>query len=181
WRINEELWMDWASVFLDELKLRASWGTIGDQSVPNNLYVPTMSGSFNNWILGTSKLYQFGTPAAVSQSVTWQDITTLDVGFDARILEGSLGISFDWFRRDTENMIVPQEGVPATYGAAAPQSNFGSLRTKGIEIMVDYTKSFSNGLRLNFVTTFADAVTNITTYEDTKSIDSWYVGKTYGD
>src|SRR5690606_41684438 len=57
------------------------------------------------------------------------------------------GISFDWCRRDTENMIVPQEGVPATYGAAAPQSNFGSLRTKGIEIMVDYAKSFSNGLR----------------------------------
>src|SRR5690606_18864559 len=91
------------------------------------------------------------------------------------------GISFDWCRRDTENMIVPQEGVPATYGAAAPQSNFGSLRTKGIEIMVDYTKSFSNGLRLNFVATFADAVTKITKYGDTKSIDSWYVGKTYGE
>jgi hypothetical protein len=163
------------------LKLRASWGTIGDQSVPNNLYVPTMSGSFNNWIFSNAKLYQFGTPAAVSQSVTWQDITTLDVGFDARILNGAVGVTFDWFRRDTENMIVPQEGIPATFGAGAPQSNFGSLRTTGIEIMVDYTKQFDNGLQLNFMATFADAVTKITKYGDTKSIGSWYVGKTYGE
>jgi TonB-linked SusC/RagA family outer membrane protein len=186
WRINEESWMGWASSFLDELKLRGSWGTIGDQTVPNDLYVPTMSGSFSDWIFSNAKLYQFGTPAAVSQSVTWQDITTLDVGFDARVLRGAVGVSFDWFRRDTENMIVPQEGIPATFGTEAPKSNFGSLRTKGIEIQLDYTKQFDNGLQLNFVATFADAVTKITKYGDTKSIGTlatpaWYVGRTYGE
>lgn len=181
WRINEEPWMDWASRFISELKPRLSWGTIGDQSVPNNLYVPTMNGSFNNWILGNAKLYQFGTPAAVSQSVTWQDITTLDLGVDARLFDGALGLSFDWFRRDTENMIVPQEGIPVTYGTGAPQSNLGSLRTKGIELQLDYVHQFDNGLRVNFVATFADAVTKITRYGTTNSIGSWYVGKTYGE
>ena len=181
WRINEEPWMEWASRFMSELKVRGSWGTIGDQSVPNNLYVPTMNGSFNNWILGNAKLYQFGTPAAVSQSVTWQDITTLDLGVDARIFDGALGVAFDWFQRDTENMIVPQEGIPVTYGTGAPQSNLGSLRTKGIELQLDYVHQFDNGLRVNFVATFADAVTKITKYGTTTSIGSWYVGKTYGE
>lgn len=181
WRINEESFMDWSDSFLDELKLRGSWGSIGDQSVPNDLYIAAMNGSFNNWIISNAKLYQFGTPAAVSQSVTWQDITTLDLGVDVRLFSGALGASFDWFRRDTENMIVPQEGIPATYGSQAPQSNFGSLQTKGIELQLDYTHEFDNGLRLNFVATFADAVTKITKYGSTNSINSWYVGKTYGE
>jgi len=181
WRVSQEPWMDWASSTLDEFKIRASWGSIGDQSVPNSLYIPTMSGGFNSWLLGGSKLYQFGTPVAVSSSVTWQDITTLDIGADIRLFNGALGASFDWFRRDTENMIVPQEGIPPTYGTGAPRSNFGSLRTKGFEIQLDYSHSFDNGLQLNFVATFADAVTKITKYGTTKSIDSWYVGKTYGE
>jgi hypothetical protein len=83
--------------------------------------------------------------------------------------------------RDTENMIVPQEGIPATYGTGAPQSNFGSLRTKGIELQLDYAHQFDNGLRVNFVVTFADAITKITKYGTTNSIGSWYVGKTYGE
>lgn len=181
WRVNEELWMDWASVFLDELKLRASWGSIGDQTVPNNLYIPTMNGAFNDWIFGSDKLYQFGTPAAVSQSVTWQDIVTLDIGLDARILNSAVGISFDWFQRDTERMIIGQGGIPATFGTVAPKSNLGALRTKGIELMLDYTTQFDNGLQLSFVATFADAVTKITKFGESKSIDGWYVGKTYGE
>ncbi len=181
WRINEEPWMDWTDSFMDELKIRASWGSIGDQSVRNDLYVPTMGGSFNNFLISNAKLYQFGTPAAVSQSVTWQDVTTLDIGLDARLFNGKLGITFDWFRRDTENMIVPQEGLPPTYGTTAPQSNFGSLRTNGIELLLDYTHEFDNGLRLNFVGTFADAITKITKYGTTRSIDNWYVGKTFGE
>ncbi|MBT1705716.1 SusC/RagA family TonB-linked outer membrane protein [Chryseosolibacter indicus] len=198
WRVSEESWMDWASAFLDEFKVRGSWGTIGDQSVPNNLYLPLLNGGLTNWVVSGVRLFQFGaptvapatpgysTPLAVSSSVTWQDITTLDLGADVRVLKGALGIAFDWFRRDTENMIVPMEGIPATFGNQAPQSNFGSLRTKGIELQLDYTHQFENGLRLNFVGTFADAVTKITKYGSTKSIGtvtspSWYVGRTYGE
>jgi TonB-linked SusC/RagA family outer membrane protein len=181
WRANEEPWMEWAKPALSALKFRGSWGTIGDQSVPNNLYVPTMSGSFSSWLIAGVKPYQFSTPGAVSTSVTWQDITSLDLGVDARFFDNDFGFTFDWFRRDTENMIVPQEGLPTTYGTGAPQSNYGSLRTNGFEIQVDYTHTFDNDLRINLFATFSDAVTKITEYGSTKSIDSWYVGKTYGE
>lgn len=181
WRINEEQFMDWAKPVLNALKARASWGIIGDQSVPNSLYVPTMAGSSAAWIIGGARLYQFGTPGSVSTSVTWQDIETLDIGLDARMFKSELGLTVDWFRRDTKNMIVPQEGLPATFGTGAPQSNFGSLRTNGIEIQLDYNHRFNNGLGVDFVATFADAITKITKYGTTNSIDSWYVGKTYGE
>jgi len=173
--------MDWARPALSLLKFRGSWGTIGDQTVSNSLYIPTMSGSQNNWLLGGAKLYQFATPGAVSASVTWQDITTLNLGLDARFLSNKLGVTFDWFRRDTRNMIVPQEGLPTTFGTGAPQSNFGSLRTNGMEIQVDYNHRFENGLGITLTATLADAVSKITEYGSTKSIDSWYVGKTYGE
>jgi hypothetical protein len=173
--------MAFSEDWLSALKIRGSWGTIGDQTVSNSLYVPTMSGSFNNFLIGNAKLYQFGTPGSVSANVTWQDITTLDLGGDARFLKNEIGVSFDWFRRDTENMIVPQEGVPVTFGTGAPQGNFGSLRTNGIELQIDYNHRFKNGVGINLTATLADAKTTITKYGSTQSIDSWYVGKTYGE
>jgi TonB-linked SusC/RagA family outer membrane protein len=181
WRLSNESFMDWTSEYLDMLKVRASWGTIGDQSVPPSLYIPSMSGSSNNWIVGGSKLYQFSTPPAVSDAITWQDVTTLDVGMDLRMFNNSFGIIFDWFRRDTENMLVPQEGIPVTLGTGAPVGNNGSLRTNGFEIQADYNYRFANGLGVNVTATFADAITKITKYGTSNSIDSWYVGKEYGE
>ena len=78
-------------------------------------------------------------------------------------------------------MIVPQEGLPTTFGTGAPQGNFGSLRTHGFEIQVDYNHRFENGLGINLMATLSNAVSKITEYGSTKSIDSWYVGKTYGE
>jgi len=181
WRVNEESWMQWAKPILSALKLRSSWGTIGDQSVPGSLYVPIMNGSLSNWLISGAKSYQFSTPPYVLSSITWQDITTLDFGLDASFFNSELGISSDWFRRDTKNMIVPEEGIPATFGAVAPFSNYGSLRTDGVEIQLNYAHRFKNGIGINLVATFSDAVTTITKYGTTNSIDSWYVGKTYGE
>lgn len=181
WRLNDEMFMDFADGFLDELKLRGSWGSIGDQNVNNDLYVPTMGGAYNNFIVGNARLYQFGTPPAVVQDVTWQRIETLDFGLDFRAMNGALGFTMDWFQRDTENMIVPQEGLSTTFGVGAPQGNYGNARTKGIELQLDYAHLFNNGLRVTFTAMFADAVSKITKYGSTKSIDNFYVGRTIGE
>jgi TonB-linked SusC/RagA family outer membrane protein len=181
WRINEESWMDWSKPYLSAFKLRASWGTIGDQSVPGSMYIPTMTGSQNSWMMTGAKLYQFSTPGAVSTSITWQDITTLDYGFDARFFKSELGITLDLYQRDTRNMIVPLEGIPTTFGTGAPQINLGSLRTNGFELSIDYNHQFKNGFGFNLTATLSNAITKITKYGTTKSIDSWYVGKTYGE
>ena len=164
------------------MKLRGSWGMIGDQTVSSSLYVPTISQGQVSWLDPSgNKIIYAGTPAAVDPSITWQDIATLDFGFDARFFEGSLGITFDWYQRDTKNMIVPGEGVTWTFGAGSPKGNFGSLRTRGWELSIDYNHRFENGLGLNAMFTISDAQTEVTAYGDTKSISSWYVGKKYGE
>ncbi|MCD8081849.1 MAG: TonB-dependent receptor [Bacteroides sp.] len=183
WRVSEEAWMQFAQPVMNSLKIRGSWGTIGDQSVSSSLYIPTMSTGQSRWINGDGKLTNYvGTPSAVSASITWQDITTLDMGVDARFWGNRIGVSFDWFQRDTRNMIVPTDGVnTTTYGGSAPKANNGSLRTRGWEIAVDFNHRFRNGLGVNLLATVADALTTITKYGDTQNLDDWYVGKQYGE
>ena len=182
WRLSEEAFMNWSKPVLSSMKLRGSWGMIGDQTVSSTLYVPSISQGEVPWLDASgNKLIATGTPAAIDPHITWQDIYTLDLGFDARFLEGELGLTFDWYQRDTKNMIVPGAGVSPTFGSAAPKGNYGSLRTRGWEIQLDYNHKFNNGLSINAMLTLSDARTEITEYGDTKSIDSWYIGKTYGE
>lgn len=182
WRTSEEAFMQWSKPTLSTLKLRGSWGTIGDQTVSNALYVSTMTTGQSTWIGGDgARVGYVGTPKAINPMITWQDITTLNLGFDARLFNDKLGVTFDWFRRDTENMIVPQGNVTLGFGATAPKGNFGSLRTQGWELSLDFNHRFNNGLGINAMFTLSDALTEITAYGTTKSIDDWYVGKKYGE
>lgn len=183
WRVSEEQFMEWSKPFFTSFKFRTSWGSIGDQTVSSSLYIPTMSTGQNTWIGANGSLLSYvGTPSAVSASITWQNIETLDLGFDGRILDGHVGFEFDWFKRHTKNMIVPTDGVnTVTYGASAPRANNGALLTKGWEISIDGNYRFDNGLGLNMMLTLFDAKSEITEYGDTKNVNSYYVGKTFGE
>ena len=180
WRVTEEPWMEGAKDVLSAMKLRASWGTIGDQSVAGSLYIPTMSSTLSTWIHDGARDTYFNTAGAVASDITWQMIETIDFGADLSFFN-SLNITFDWFRRKTNGMIVPGPGVGYAYGTTAPQGNFGSLHTDGWELSVNYGHMFDNGLSVSATATLADAVTTITKYGATQSIDDWYVGKTYGE
>lgn len=182
WVVTQEEFMDWSKSFMNQLKIRGSWGTIGDQSVPNNLYVSTMKNTQSPWINSSgARDWYLSTPSAVYSSITWQDITTLNIGADARFLNNRLGFVFDWYQRETRNMIVPYEGVAATFGAAAPLGNFGALRTRGWEFAADFNHKFENGLGINLRANISDAKSVITEYGNTQLVTGNYSGKVYGE
>ena len=183
WVVSQESFMDWSKSFMNQLKVRGSWGTIGDQSVPNNLYRSTMSSLQSTWINSAgAREWYVSTPSAVSSAITWQDITTLNLGADARFLNNRLGFVFDWYQRDTRNMIVPAEGVSATYGAVPPRGNYGALRTRGWEFAADFSHKFDNGLGINLRANISDAKSVITEYgTGTQLVNGYYSGKTYGE
>lgn len=180
WRVTEEPWMEPVKPVLTNMKLRASWGTIGDQTVPGSQYIATMAGSTISWIHNGAKDTKYATPSPISSGITWQDIETLDFGVDFSLFN-DFAVTFDWYRRNTNGMIVPGPGVAYTYGAAAPKANVGSLRTNGWELSINWGHRFDNGLSLTASASLADAKTIITKYGDVQSIDDWYVGKTYGE
>ncbi len=173
--------MEGAKSVLSSLKVRGSWGSIGDQSVAGSLYIPTMGLGSTSWVHdGKVNDPYFATPAAVASTITWQDITTLGFGIDAQLFN-KIGVTFDWYNRKTENMIVPMEGVGYGFGTTAPKGNFGNLETKGWELALDYGHVFANGFSINVTAGVADAVTTITDYGTGRSVGSWYNGKTYGE
>ena len=83
WVASEEKFMDWTKPVLDQLKFRASWGSIGDQSVPNDLYLPVMQNGQVSWILNGARANYVGTPRAIAANIQWQDIVTTNFGVDA--------------------------------------------------------------------------------------------------
>lgn len=182
WVLSEEAFMEWSRDVVDQLKFRGSWGRVGDQQVDNDLYVPTMSTALSTWIGSDGSRANFvGTPNAVSAAITWQQLVDLNLGVDTRFFGNRLGVTFDWFRRDMQNAIVPAEGVPLTFGTSAPQGNFGSLRTTGFDLAVDFNHRFDNGLGINVRGNLSDAKAVITAYGTTESVNGNYVGRTVGE
>lgn len=190
WVLSKEQFMAGTEHILSFAKLRGSWGSIGDQSVSNALYISTMvSGQKTSWLNSANdQLFYLGTPVAVSDRIMWQDIVTLNLGADLRFWDNKLGLTFDWFERKTLNMIIPGEALPATFGAGAPKGNYGNLATKGWEIALDFNHRFGNGLGMNLTANLSDAVTDITKGPDwntpweNRSVDNtWTTGKRYGD
>ena len=180
WRVTEEPWMEGAKDVLSSLKVRGSWGSIGDQSVSNSLYIPTMTLTNSTWIHDGAKDVYYTTPAAVASDITWQEIQTLGFGIDAQLFN-KIGITFDWFERKTKNMIVGAEGLGIGFGTTAPNGNYGDLSTRGWELSLDYGHVFESGFSINVTAGVADAKTTIDRYGSATSITGWYNGKTYGE
>ncbi|MCO5291725.1 MAG: SusC/RagA family TonB-linked outer membrane protein [Chitinophagaceae bacterium] len=189
WVLSEEKFLNVLKPVLSFAKLRGSWGSIGDQSVSNSLYLSNISIGKNEWLSSAgNQFFQLGTPNPISAGITWQDIVTLNLGADIRMFKDKFGITFDYFNRETRNMIIPGEALPATFGAAAPQGNYGNLMTKGFELSLDYRHRFESGLGINIMANLSDAVTDITKAADwntpweNRLIDNTFTtGKRYGD
>ncbi len=181
WVVSQEKFMDWSSSVLDFLKVRASWGIIGDQTVPNTLYLPLMDYGYTNWIGSGGKAISVGTPPAIFRDITWQDIETKNLGVDLGLFHNKVTVSFDLYQRNTNNMIVPLEGVPLTFGAGAPQGNFGSLSTNGWELTLELNHRFQNGLGLNFRGNLSNSITKINKYGSSQQVNGNYNGKNIGE
>ncbi|HKZ67662.1 MAG TPA: SusC/RagA family TonB-linked outer membrane protein [Chitinophagaceae bacterium] len=180
WVASEENFMLWTKPVINSLKFRASWGSIGDQSVSNTLYMPIMATGQSTWING-ARVNFVGSPAAIDAAIQWQDIVSKNVGVDIGLLKNKVNVSFDLFERNTNNMIVPQEGIPLTFGVSAPRGNYGALQTRGWELSVDFNHRFNNGLGINLRGNISDAKTTLTSYGSGTQVTSNYNGKDVGE
>lgn len=181
WVVSEENFMDWSRNVLSQLKFRGSWGVIGNQAVPSDLYVSNMSAQQGTWIADGNRVVNVGTPALRMENISWEDLETIDIGLDARFFNNKLGLMFDYFERRTKHMFAPMEGTTFTLGGGAPQANTGNLTTQGFEVAVDYTHRFKNGLGINFRANFDDAKSVFNKYTSSRLLSGNYDGRVYGD
>lgn len=162
WRISEEDFFK--AEWVDNLKLRASWGLLGNQETVNSDGSTNYYPYQNTYIFGED--YSFGnqlnpgisisSPMA-NQNITWEKTDQWNVGVDAALFGNKLTLGADWFRKETRDILL-QLPVPNTLGVDAPMQNAGVVRNSGFEFQLGHNNhindwTYSVGATFSYVTT----------------------------
>lgn len=184
--ISQEEFMDWSKPYLDFLKIRASWGSVGNQTVPTGLYLSTLSQAASDWVIDGVNQNTMTTPSIVSQDLTWETVTTREIGIDAAFFQNKFNVTFNRFRRTISDLITGGVVLPSSFGAPSPLRNFGEMQTNGWELEVAYNHSFDNGLSMRLAGQLSDFKETITKFDGQAQVrvdgtSSNYAGKTVGE
>lgn len=172
YRISEEAFMAPLKPYLSTLKLRGSWGMIGNQDVGTDRFVSTLITAQDSWIIDGQKVQSTQMPTLVSSTLSWEKVSTLDLGIDARFFDDALGVTFDWYNRKTSD-ILTTANLPWTLGATAPYQNMGEIQTKGWELAVDYRHTFKNGFHFGVMASLSDDRTEVTKWTNNTQLPSY--------
>lgn len=187
WRISEEEFFKPLSDWWSSLKLRASVGSLGNQQVDYYAYLQTITSDnqFNYTFDGEGKAYYAKISNPISSGLTWETVTTYNVGVDMSFLRNRLNVTADYYVRKTTDMLTTSLTLPDVFGASTPKANCADLRTNGWELSVSWNDSFKVGnkpLRYGIQATLGDYQRTITKYNNPdRLISDHYVGKKLGE
>ena len=136
WRLSEERWMQAAKQWFDNIKIRASWGMLGNQYVGSSEYpyLSVLSSSSSDLsLIGTNATMGYVQKVLANPNLSWEKIKMFDVGLDLAMLDNRLTFSFDWYDKNTEGILL-QLNYPAQIGAKPSEQNAGKVNNKGWEI-----------------------------------------------
>ncbi len=185
YRISEEKFWTNIKPYVPTLKVRASYGSVGNQALDSWYpYISTMATETVSWV-GTdmNQVSTTTTPSAVNPDMTWEKIRTLDIGFDAGFFNNELNVTFDWYQRRNVGMLVAGNEIVRYAGiAVAPLENGGDMKTNGWELQIDYNHAFNKDFAIYGTFTLSDAKSEITKWNNTTgALNSWYKGKKLGE
>ena len=185
WNIAKEPFFGSLANDISTLKLRASYGRLGNTNT-NSWYpfyqtMPVTSAG-GVWLIDGAKPNIASMPGILSTIMTWETIETWDAGIDITAWNGRFNLTFDYFLRNTLNMVGPAPELPAALGASVPKVNNADMKSNGWELEVSWRdqigKDFSYGIRA----VVSDAVQEITRYPNkTNSLSTYYVGRKIGE
>lgn len=150
WNIMNEAFMESTRTWLNNLKLRASWGKNGNENIGNFQYV-ALTSTGNNYIFGKTGAIINGTkPSQLpNPDLRWEESKQTDVGIDFGFLQNMFTFSVDWYLKDTNGMLMTMS-LPQYVGEAIPVGNVGKMRNTGLEFDFGYRQNFGDlSIRFN--------------------------------
>ena len=176
WRISQEKWMSGASSWLDDLKIRASWGQTGNQDISSTarytIYV-------SNYGVNESGGQSYGTSYDIegtngghtlnsgfkrnqigNDDIKWETTTQTNAGLDFSFLKQTLYGSFDWFYKQTKDILVLMDGIGAMGEGSSQWVNAGAMDNMGVELQLGYRNQTKGGFKY-------DISANISSYKNT--------------
>jgi TonB-linked SusC/RagA family outer membrane protein len=165
WRVSEEAWFEGAKPFVDNLKLRTSWGKLGNSSVLNSKLYPYYGIVDNGTIMGNGMYYQ---SEMASKDITWEVLQSTNIGVDVGVLRNRLSLTADYYWKTNSNMTTLMQ-VGHIVGIAVPYQNVGKLKTWGWEVSAQWRDkvgdvSYSLGFNID------DSQNELTEYDDANVI-----------
>ena len=184
WNVAKEAFFEPYTSILSELRLRGSWGELGNMRGKNYQYISTVPyNATTDYIMGDKRISAFGAPNMIAYN-TWEKNRTLDFGVDIAALNNRLTMSFDWYRRDIIGLITKGVTLPAVLGVNSPDTNNADIRNEGWELTLGWRDQFSLASKsFNYSVSFnlSDYQGTVLKYSNPKGlIYDYYVGKKMG-
>ena len=142
WRISKESFMQNLSG-INDMKIRASWGQLGNQNIGAYPYQATLSSS--SYAFGGVQETGYSASTLVDPSLTWETTRVLDIGLDMTVLQNRLTVNADWYNKYTFDILRGSQ-VPLWLGLNAPIINNGAVRNKGFEFSTQWKDRISNNI-----------------------------------
>ena len=182
WRISSEPFMAGTNAWLDNLKIRASYGELGNQLFPTYYpYISSMPSGMSNVIMTNEPIPYIAAAGIVSPSLTWETVISQNLGLDITMLNQRLDFSGDIYIRDTKDMLMRMD-YPDYLGTTAPYQNAADLRTKGWELSLNWNDRIGSDWLYSLTLALSDNQTEITKYDNPSgSLEEYYVGQQIGE
>lgn len=185
WLISEEPFFSPLKKWLNYSKIRLSYGLLGNQDVDYYQYIATMNASKIGQLIDGDQPMGIYSPGLVSNNLTWEKISTFDVGLDLNFLSNRLSFSGDIFRRTTKDMLSKGKTLPAVLGTSEPKINAADLISKGWEVSLSWTDKINlAGKPLDYNARFilSDSRAFIKRFDNpTKYLGDYYEGQEIGE
>lgn len=149
WNIMNEKFMESSLDWLNNFKLRASWGKNGNENIGNFQYI-ALTSTNNNAIFGNPGSIAIGTKPSqlANPDLRWEESNQTDVGLDFGFLQNKLTFTVDWFLKNTDGMLMTMS-LPQYVGESIPVGNVGKMRNWGLEFDLGYRQTFFNELTVH--------------------------------
>ncbi len=155
WTISNEAFMEDTREWLDFLKIRLSWGQVGNQNIDNYQYTAPITSSNTHYLFGTAvgadaqSNYWGAYPSRLAnEDVTWETSEQTNVGIDARFFRSRLSLTADFYVKTTKDWLV-EAPILATVGAGAPYINGGDVKNTGVELALTWNDYIGKDFQYN--------------------------------
>lgn len=185
WRISNESFWSVSEKIISDLKIRASYGSLGNGNISPYVYQEQFNLSQSGIILQGSRPLFTRNPSVLPDGLTWESSTTQNIGLDATMLSGRLYFVGDAYMRKTTDMFAIGMTLPAIFGATSPRGNYADLETTGWEASLTWRDKFtvkSKPLNYDLRLTLADNKAIVTKYNNPdKLLTDYYEGMRIGE
>lgn len=188
WNIAREAFWEPFTDVVSNLKLRASWGQLGNQNtvslypyIQTMPFYPSSNTEQNSWLINGVRQNGATAPGLISALLGWETMDSWNIGFDFGMLRNRLTMSFDYFVRTTYDMVGPAPELPLTLGTGVPKVNNADLRSHGFELDIAWRDQI-NDFRYGAHLLLSDDRQKVLKYPNKSgSFSTWREGQTLGE